>query len=422
MKLLYATLTGTALAAQPLLDFIQAKIDEGLEVTDDGFNLNYPPYFEAQVSENGLKGKVAYSLDGVNKNVENWSIYGSGEPMLHLWGDLSGAVSREFGVPAAEGVDTWSYDVGCDFSADTVELTTRHEVSFLDGTEGDCDTLLTAEFDVEKAGDNLNLGISLTDQRTQRNLDRLEDTLLWNIMSTYDMEYNGDLSVKKVSKCEDFAAGCAVSVESSLEGSWLPAVKNFQASFNIRPYAAVFKTEGVLVFLRKVDLGGKGLKLSNRLGFWSLHASSGTNWQDDLKNDMAELVIRVPTGAQWSKESLPELNALLAPFERFFETISMNPEKIPYLFYYLDKFFATFENEFDCSVLVKTTNIESELLAGGTLNDQLVDTCYEANKIIIGAIQDPQLKTFMGYMRQYVKRMDSKAGQQEFQRIFGGIF
>merc|ERR1711970_333715 len=100
--------------------------------------------------------------------------------------------------------------------------------------------------------------------------------------------------------------------------------------------------------------------------------------------------------------------------------------KLPYIVYYMDDFFATFSNQFDCSKYVAATRVESELVADWidveSVNSFLFNGCKWVNKWVVDAIQSDELDEGMGKMRKYVTKMNSPAGLAEYNALFGGIF
>merc|ERR1711937_544635 len=200
-----------------------------------------------------------------------------------------------------------------------------------------------------------------------------------------------------------------------------------QLSFAIKKYAAVFKAEGMdVAFLRRVNRANQGQPLDAEMGWLSFHYAEGENWQQAVRRGQDTLVLRTPTHAQWEQDALPELEALAEPFMDLFGAMIQNPEKIPYMIYYLDDLLATLDNEFDCSEYVEATNTESDLVAEWlgveSLNDAAADFCEDLNRQVVDALQNDDIVDAMEGMRDYVTDMNSPSGHAEFEQIFGGIF
>merc|ERR1719436_878908 len=200
-----------------------------------------------------------------------------------------------------------------------------------------------------------------------------------------------------------------------------------QLSLAIKKYAAVAKVEDVgVAFLRRVNRNGQGQLLDGDMGWLSFHVAGGDNWQRALRNKEDTLVFRLPSPAQWEEDALPELEALAEPFVELGSAMMQNPDKIPYMIYYIDDLLATFDNEFDCSGYTRAANAESDVLAGllgvSSIQDASAEFCVNMNRDIVQVLQNDDVVDVMEAVRDYVTEMNSPSGQAEFEQIFGSIF
>ena len=118
---------------------------------------------------------------------------------------------------------------------------------------------------------------------------------------------------------------------------------------------------------------------------------------------------------------------LAEPFIAFYKACEANKNRIPYAVYYADEIFESMDgDEFNCVEFVKQTRVESKLLAKAakitSVNNRLQDWCTEINTRVVGALKSDDLDDAMHAMRDYNEVMSSKAGHNEFKKIFGKIF
>jgi len=434
MKFVYATLAGSAMAAQPIMDFIESQLDDVYQETYDGFKINAAPYLLADVSNFGATGKVQYSLDGQNMNVDNWQV---SESSVRGWGVAYGSNAVELGFPAGEIIETANYDETCKWSASgagaKISCDREAEFSFTNGQTGSLEEDFSVEASLETMGNSVSLDIAIDGEMTNDNLDIINSygLPLWYLVRPYTLDLDSSIKINNVDLCSDLAPGCSISIESSIDAPADDFSGDVKLSFDLKKFAAVFKMSGSdvdsgMFFVRKVNKADRGMPLDGDMGWVSVHVAAGDNWQTAVRSNSDILVLRFPMPAQWAQDALPELEVLAAPFIEFGQTAMMNMEKLPYVLYYLDNFFATFDNEFDCSKYVRAVNVESDLLAelvgASSFNDFMAEGCQELNADIVEALQCPELDAGMDAMREYVSEMNSAAGEQEFNQLFGGIF
>merc|ERR1712012_52159 len=430
MKFFYATLAGSAMAAMPLWDFLEDQVNSVFTENNDGFDIDLSPYFLLNVADDGLSGKLSYSLDGENMNVDNWEVSLEGG---RFWGEAYGGNAQELGVPVGDIVESINYDENCKWSASAqgleLDCDRAAELNFRNGVKGNIKEDFALELNVVQNGAAVSVDIDVDGQRTANGVSQLEDYNVWFLMRPYTLSLETQIKIKDFKKCEIADIGCSISVDNSL------VADNFKSdatlSFDMKKFAAIFKPSGSdvdsqLLFIRKVGKDGKGLPLSNNKGWMSIHLADGANWQKAVRSKKDSLVLRFPTYNQWEQDAYPQLLALAEPFIDFSEAVMLNIEKLPYLFYYLDDFLATFSNEFDCSKYVAATNVESDYLADyfevDTFNGFMKENCQALNEWIVEAIQCEELDAGMSDMRDYVSAMNSPSGQAEFNSLFGSIF
>merc|ERR1712038_2254658 len=387
MKFVYATLAGSAMAAQPLSDFLEEKVNSVFTETNDGFNVNLAPYFILNVADDGWSGKLQYSVDGQNMNVDNWDVSEDGG---HFWGSAHGNNAKELGLAVGNVARSVDYDENCKWSASAqgldLECDRAADIKFRNGAKGNIQEDFSLEVNVEQLGNAVSVSIDVDGERTAKNINQLEDYPVWYLMRPYTLTMNTNINVNDVVKCENGDFGCSLSIDSSINAPADDFNGDVKFSFDLKKFAAIFKVSGSdvdsqLLFVRKVAADGKGLPLDQNKGWLSI--------------DVADAVV-------------------------------LNMDKLPYLFYYLDNFFATFSNEFDCSKYVAATKVESDLLADyfgvDTFNGFMQENCMGFNDAIVEAIQNDDLDDAMADMRNYVSKMNSPAGEAEFNSLFGSIF
>jgi len=432
MKFVYATLAGSAMAAQPLSDFLEDQVNSVFTETNDGFNVNLAPYFILNVADDGWSGKLQYSVDGQNMNVDNWDVSEDGG---HFWGSAHGNNAKELGLAVGDVARSVNYDENCKWSASAqgldLECDRAADIKFRNGAKGNIQEDFSLEVNVEQLGNAVSVSIDVDGERTANNINQLEDYPVWYLMRPYTLTMNTNINVNDVVKCENGDFGCSLSIDSSINAPADNFNGDVKFSFDLKKFAAIFKVSGSdvdsqLLFVRKVAADGKGLPLDQNKGWLSIHVADGANWQKAVRSKRDTLVLQVPTWNQWEQDALPELEALAEPFIDFADAVVLNMDKLPYLFYYLDNFFATFSNEFDCSKYVAATKVESDLLADyfevDTFNGFMQENCLAVNDAIVEAIQNDDLDDAMADMRNYVSEMNSPAGEAEFNSLFGSIF
>jgi len=188
-------------------------------------------------------------------------------------------------------------------------------------------------------------------------------------------------------------------------------------SLDVMPLAIVgkFSEQDVgtyLGFLRKASSPNdkKSIRLSSYRGWYSVHVTNKWqktgNWNKALQSGDDVLVLQFPDSSEFL-EAMSELDRLINPFFELGFAIYENIEKAPYLVYYLEELLGKFDDEFDCSGLFNSLQIESDVLAEALGVDSftgfMVESCRKVNEDI-------------------VKAFKSKLSKDEFETLFGGFF
>lgn len=291
------------------------------------------------------------------------------------------------------------------------------------------EAMLSIDFDASKTSANV--------EPTKKFTPKSMIDLMNNDLFTDDgkIEFDGAITIPNMKGCKKLQKGvlgnCRVNYESTLN---LPAKAplKHQASLQFKAYAIVFKFSEsgrgeAMVFLRGEDGKSNSAPLISRQWF-GLYQAPGSNWQKAIKTGKSQLLLRVPSPRQFKESCSSDLKNLIKPWANFGMTCLGNPEKIPYVIWYMDKLFASFDDEFDLSKVISKSRIQSDLIGewlgaeNNDLNKYLVKTSRQINRLIVRTLQDPKLKNAMIMVRDYVQAMGSQQGHQEFEQLFGKIF
>jgi len=427
----YASLAVSAQAS--ILDFIANEMENKIVYTHDGVNVNFAPYFVMNVEDYGMKGQIRSSKDGRNMDEDNWEQVGNG---MKMWGSGFGANMADFPLfgEIFSEVNTYDYEglTSMDQSMTGGSLTWDKEMDFKyhDGSSGSVNE--EGEINISYAAAKAKMVVTIDSaiDRTNSNVDRFRFSPLFFMMDSMSWEGESKITVKNMGMCQryfDSASGvCSVQYggEMKLNNRNLGKIS---ANLRLAEYAVQFKFgpnggANQMVFVKSTDRNNKAVKLSE-MQFWELYVAEGSkNWQAAIQGNTAMLVLRAPLCNALEENVLPQLYEMAEPFMDFADVAGQNMDKIPYAIFYMDKLFATMDDEFDCSEVVAASRIESDLFENGSLNEFLQDGCSDMNEAVVEFLQCPELASGMRMMRTYVKDMSSQSGEAWFDSNFGSVF
>merc|ERR1712173_155739 len=181
------------------------------------------------------------------------------------------------------------------------------------------------------------------------------------------------------------------------------------------------KNRQQMFFIHSEDNNGKMNNL-REMQFWNFHHSDrAMPWTQAVKNNKADLLMRIPMGEAFEEYVIPEIMVKAEPFIKFYAACANNLEKCPYVIYYLDEFFSGFSDEFDCGSIFEASRIESDMFED-PLSLILASGCSDMNSAIMEVMHCDELDDAWGTMRGYVSEMASSRGKLFYQSKFGRIF
>lgn len=172
------------------------------------------------------------------------------------------------------------------------------------------------------------------------------------------------------------------------------------------------------------DAAGQKMGLLNKGLFYGIYyLENSKNGMKDIKKGKAFLVVRLPGFRTIMFNVLPALGQMGEPFINFATALAQNGDAVPALLYNADRFLATFDNEFDCSNVVKVSGLQSDFGFKGDLNQELQDACSDFNQMLMdNFFHCPELAGFFQGMRDYVSYLASDAGHGDFANDWLSLF
>lgn len=433
-------------AAQPLSAFLKEQFDNVVTPYSDGFTVNLEPYFHAQVSNYGRSGTITHSLGGVVKDVDKWevkTIQDGGK--VTLSGTTHGNNMLAIGFEVFKEIEHVDYKIVLSASASAAgvsfDMSKDLDFNLNNGRAGTVDEKGSLKIDYTNTGNAAMIEFQINADRRNSNLDPLSSyTYAYYFIKPYTIDMRSEVSVNNLQKCSmkngvNGLKGCNVEFEATSNINGMAT--NWASSMSFKPYAIVLKIkvgdDKHMVFVRQTDQKKTPVPLNLKTNFIEMHyARDEVNWQRSLKRNTALLVLRVPTYDALIEYAMPKVLTKAKPFLDFSEAVmkehQRNPNemtRIPYILYYVDEIFEDMnENQFNCDEIVKATGVESELVAEKfeveSINDEMQSLCQNANDHILNALQGDEVADAMEDIRDYVERMSSDKGHNEFKNLFKG--
>lgn len=434
MKLLaVASLAALGQAAPTLEDYLMAQFEKHVQIDDyrGTMKIDFSPYLNVDMSDYGMTGSVKSSFGGEDVDEDNWN-FDAENMKAKQWGKNHGSNMAAMGLPVAKVINYVDYEFNTGFDQGSLTLSADKKLTFrfVNGQRGNVVEDASIRADLAMGADGPDaITLNINAKRTNSGM---------GIINNYDAHYLTDPYVFKATHNTDFTnmAGCGVGkgckIDLKMDASF--GERSFEEQINVNTLIEIKKLALVikhtnsmipgdhLVFLRGEDEYGRDVAILDGEEYFGIYYSPDSkNWKKALKSDDTMLVLRFPSPGKIESACLPELEKMVEPFMNFVEKCYESMEKIPYVIFYLDELLADFDDEFDCSALVRSTKLESDLYPGG-LNADLQAGCRDMNQEIVETLQCPELDNAWGQMRSYVRTMASGNGAQDFQNIFGNIF
>merc|ERR1712173_338392 len=152
-----------------------------------------------------------------------------------------------------------------------------------------------------------------------------------------------------------------------------------------------------------------------------------------IANNRAYLILRFPLWNVMKLQLWPLIEDKIQPFKDTYYIMINNPKRIPHLITYFDKFLLDFDNEFECSNIIRKSKLESDLITNeinqrtynniNNLNEYLIEQCIELNNFIVDEnFKHEDVRTMWKEARNYLRQLLSNRGENRFRNTWSGIF